>query len=100
MRRRGGPVGVFGLAQVLLDVSVKEFEAAPDDDEWRELLLGAYAWEAIAVDCGFVETAEWKAETFRGFDAGFWRLSQKMVWTVFEDYFGERTLSNVCHRWE
>ena len=97
---RGGPVGMFGLAQVLLDVSVAKFEADPDDDEWHDLLLGAFAWAAIAADCGFGKAAEWNAETFKGFDAEFWRLAQKMVGLVFEDYFGERTLVNVCLRWE
>ena len=97
---RGGPVGMLGLAQVLLDVSVAKFEEDLDDDERQDLLLSAYAWAAIAADCGYGNAAEWKAETFKGFDAEFWRLAQKMVGVVFEEYFGERTLVNVCLRWE
>ena len=97
---RGGPVGMFGLALVLVDVSVAKFEADPDDDESHDLLLGAYAWAAIAADCGFGKAAQWNAETFKGFDAEFWRLAQKRVGVVFEEYFGERTLVNVCLRWE
>ena len=97
---RGSSGGMFGLAQVLLDVSVAKFEADPDDDEWRDTLLGAYAWASIAADCGLGEAAEWKAETFEGFDAGFWRLGQKTIGVMFEEFFGERTLVDVCLRRE